>query len=178
MKKVLTLMLVFALSLTFAGCTQDPEGPTDAENLADAKQKLSLVVADPLSVKANIDLPATGLNGSTIVWASNNEAVIATDGTVTRPAIGAADAVVVLTATITVGEETDTKDFQLKVVASVPSVTITVAELVMPAIEVGDVVELQGVVVGTIQGKGFHMYDGTGFTYVYQGSDATLSIPL
>ena len=175
MKKVLTLMLVFALSLTFVGCTTKVN-TEDVDNLADAKQKLSLVVADPLSVKANVELPAGGLHESTIVWASDNEAVIAIDGTVTRPAIGADDVVVKLTATITIGEESDTKEFSLKVVASVPSVTITVAVLETSAIAVGDVVELEGVVIGTIQGKGFHMYDGTGFTYVYQGTDSTVAI--
>lgn len=175
MKKVITLLLVMALSLTFVGCTTKVN-TEDVENLAAAKVALSLDVADASSVKSNIVLPASGLHESTIVWASNTEAVIAVDGTVTRPAIGEADVVVILTATLTVGEESDTKDFQYKVIASVPSLTIDITELQSSAVAAGDVVEIEGVVIGTIQGKGFHMYDGTGFTYVYQGTDATVSI--
>ncbi|WP_454728685.1 beta-L-arabinofuranosidase domain-containing protein [Cellulosimicrobium protaetiae] len=45
-------------------------------------------------------LPATGSRGSTVTWRSSRPEVVATDGTVVRPAIGADDAHVTLTATV------------------------------------------------------------------------------
>ena len=89
----------------------EPEQPTDAEKLAEAKEALVLGVTEATE---NITLPATGLNDVVITWASNNEA-IATDGTVTR---GATDVEVTLTATLTLGEATDTKEFTVVVKAA------------------------------------------------------------
>ncbi|MGN0242546.1 MAG: NPCBM/NEW2 domain-containing protein [Lachnospiraceae bacterium] len=57
-------------------------------------------------VTASLTLPTTGANGSEITWTSDNEAVIAADGTVTRPVD--ADATVVLTATVTKGSVSKT----------------------------------------------------------------------
>ncbi|MBE7032805.1 MAG: DNRLRE domain-containing protein [Ruminococcaceae bacterium] len=65
------------------------------------------------AVTGKISLPETGKNGSAISWGSSNSAVIATDGTVTRPSD--ADADVTLTATITLGENTKTKTFDITV---------------------------------------------------------------
>ena len=89
----------------------EPGVPTDAEKLAEAKEAL---VLDVTEATENITLPATGLNDVVITWASNNEA-IATDGTVTR---GATDVEVTLTATLTLGEATDTKEFTVVVKAA------------------------------------------------------------
>ena len=113
MKKVLTILLALTLVFTIAGCKKD-EDTTDADNVADATQKLSLAV-DALAVTADIDLPTAALHDAVIVWSSSNTAVIANDGTVTRPAIGTADVTVVLTATITIGDESETKEFTVKV---------------------------------------------------------------
>jgi hypothetical protein len=48
-----------------------------------------------------IDLPISGANGSTISWVSKMPDAITNDGLVTRPAVGAGDATVTLTATAT-----------------------------------------------------------------------------
>ena len=69
------------------------------------------------NITSNLTLPGTGANGSTITWASNNTTYIANDGTVTRPAAGAADVLVTLTATIAKGAASDTKTFHLTVKA-------------------------------------------------------------
>ncbi|XPV67831.1 MAG: Ig-like domain-containing protein [Halarcobacter sp.] len=58
-------------------------------------------------------LPSLGVNGSTITWSSSNENYITNDGDVLRDEN--ADKYVVLTATITNGSETTTKEFILKV---------------------------------------------------------------
>ena len=62
---------------------------------------------DFTKIKANITLPTTDPNyGTTITWVSDNPAVIANDGTVTRPAAGSEAVVVKLTYTITLNEAT------------------------------------------------------------------------
>ncbi len=73
----------------------------EADFAAYAVSKLDLPDAD--AVVKTISMPATGLFGSTIVWTSTVPAVIAIDGTVTRPAIGAADVTVTIGYTLTLG---------------------------------------------------------------------------
>lgn len=55
------------------------------------------------SITGNITLPSNGVNGTSISWSSSKPEYISPDGTVTRPAFGAGDQVVYLTATITSG---------------------------------------------------------------------------
>ncbi|MBO5302998.1 MAG: glycoside hydrolase family 127 protein [Lachnospiraceae bacterium] len=71
----------------------------------------------PETTKTDIELPTAGVNGSIITWESDNEAVIAADGTVTRPDAETGDVEVKLTATIVSGEERDTKEFIVTVKA-------------------------------------------------------------
>jgi len=61
----------------------------------------------PTEATENISLPVKGKNGSTIRWESKNEAVIATDGTVTRPDIDQKDVNVTLIAHVGKGTETE-----------------------------------------------------------------------
>jgi hypothetical protein len=53
---------------------------------------------------------------------------------------------------------------------------ITIAELNSDAYSDGDAVEIQGVVIGMIQGKGYHIADETGFSYVYTGGDTEFAV--
>lgn len=77
------------------------------------------------TVKYNLTLPAQGSAGSTITWASSNEAVIKADGTVTRPAVGSADEKVTLTATLEFAGSTQTKTFEVTVPALTDFSTLT-----------------------------------------------------
>lgn len=167
MKKVLTFLLVLTLGFTLASCTNKE----DAINVEDAATKLSVDVKDPAKVTSDLTLPTEGLHESTITWESDNTAVITNDGKVTRPAVGEDDVTVKLTATLTIGKETATKEFQFKVLASEPSLAITIAKLESDDVSDGDIVEITGIVTGRIQGKGFHIVDSTGGTYVYLGSN-------
>jgi sugar lactone lactonase YvrE len=65
------------------------------------------------SITANLDLVTSAPGGSHIAWASSNASIVATDGKVTRPALGSPDVNVKLTATITNAAVTDTKVFNL-----------------------------------------------------------------
>ena len=91
---------------------------TDAQAVAAAKAALTIGYASgdsAASVTQNLTLATNGIDNSGIIWTSNNEAVVGTDGTVTQPVIG--DATVTLTATITVGAVSDTQSFQVTVKA-------------------------------------------------------------
>ncbi|WP_207428047.1 gliding motility-associated C-terminal domain-containing protein [Pedobacter sp. SYSU D00535] len=92
--------------------------PTDAEAVTLAKEDLKVTYQlgdNATSVTQNVNLATAGLHESTIIWSSNNSAVIAADGTVTRPSFTTGDTEVKLTATITRGAATETKDFDLTV---------------------------------------------------------------
>lgn len=87
--------------------------PSDADLVAADKAALSL--GDLSAVTGNITLPTKGDRGSAISWSSSNTAVIANNGTVTRPAPTDDPANVTLTATLTRGSATDTKTFEATV---------------------------------------------------------------
>jgi len=96
----------------------------DAQDVADAKAALTFKVIKESNTAANnivsnLNLITTGLNGTAINWTSDKPAYIAANGTVTRPAPGAADEVVTLTAAITKGTASDTKTFTMTVKALV-----------------------------------------------------------
>lgn len=112
-KKVLLLALVAAGTFALTGCKSDDT----LANLEDALAEVSVeaVVVD------DITLPTTGANDVVISWASDNTDVITADGTVTRPSAEDGDATVVLTATLTLGEEELTQDFTVTVTALEPS---------------------------------------------------------
>ena len=96
---------------------------SDEDAVAADKAALDITAAaggDLSSVGVDfIALPTLGANGSDIAWVSTNTAVIATDGTVNAPAMGAADEDVTLTATITKGAANATKVFELTVIPPV-----------------------------------------------------------
>lgn len=90
---------------------------TDQEIVAAVERDLSL--GDTGGIIANLTLPTEGTHESTITWRSSNPAVITDAGVVTRPAAGAEDAKVTLTATTTKGTATATKTFTVTVKAQV-----------------------------------------------------------
>jgi hypothetical protein len=88
---------------------------TEADAVAAAKAALAITYASgdsAASVTQNQTLPATGIDNSTITWASNNHDVVSIAGAVTQPAN---DTGVILTATIIVGSASDTKAFSIMV---------------------------------------------------------------
>ena len=117
LKKLLTLTLVLAGILTLSACggdTDEPEGLTDLEMLAEALVDLDL----PTEASADLTFPTEGLHGVTITWESDNTDVIANDGTVTIPLFTDGDKTVTITAYVTIGDNTLTKDFDVEVLAA------------------------------------------------------------
>lgn len=87
--------------------------PTDAQKVAADKAALQLEE----TYTENFTLPMSGANGSTISWAVTEGTAITVDGAAATVIRGAEDATVTLTATITCGEESDTKAFTVTVLA-------------------------------------------------------------
>lgn len=100
--------------------TVDP-AVVDAALKADA----DAINLGPTQVTGNLTLPTSGAKGSAISWASSDPAIISVTGQVTRPAN--ADAPVTLTATLTLGTKTVTRQYQLTVVAHNPVADLTLA---------------------------------------------------
>ncbi|WP_228373446.1 LamG-like jellyroll fold domain-containing protein [Demequina gelatinilytica] len=76
-----------------------------------------LDLGDTSAVVADLDLPTTGTSGTTITWESSDPAHVSTTGDVTRPGVGADDAMVTLTATIRNGKVATTVAFTVVVKA-------------------------------------------------------------
>ena len=66
-------------------------------------------------VHFNLSIPAAGANGTTITWQTTNGTRVAANGTVSMNPNGSGTTAVTLTATITKGAESDTKQFNLTV---------------------------------------------------------------
>jgi hypothetical protein len=168
MKKLFTLITALTLVFAVAGCKDDtPTGPTDAELVAEATT--ALLLTDLNEVTSNLSLPSGGLHDSVVTWSSSDTAVLTDAGVVTRPAVGADNAVITMTATITIGDENDTKDFTVRVIAAVPTLAITIADMLESTVESGTIVEVTGTVIGIVVGGGVQLTDGTGYIYVYNG---------
>ncbi|MEJ3747214.1 family 43 glycosylhydrolase [Actinomycetes bacterium KLBMP 9797] len=96
---------------------------TPAATAGVAADKAALSLGDTSAVTSNLTLPTSGPHGSTITWASSAPEVISTTGAVTRPPLGSPDANVTLTATIRRGTVTDTKNFEVTVLADFDDTT-------------------------------------------------------
>jgi uncharacterized repeat protein (TIGR02543 family) len=83
---------------------------------------------DLSQIKTSLLLPSSGTNGSTISWTSSDPTVIASDGTVTRPASGSGSKAVILTATVTSGTTTQTKTFNVTVLEVPATAAASVSE--------------------------------------------------
>jgi hypothetical protein len=67
------------------------------------------------AVVNNLRLATTGVNGADITWTSSHPAVVAEDGSVTRPTLSGTDTTVDLTATVSRGAVSEDKQFSLTV---------------------------------------------------------------
>jgi len=134
-RNIIMLFLIALMILVKASCSKSdeplpepkPNATGNPDSAAVAADKAALVDA---SIKgANPDLahitmpltnplPSLGANGSAIVWKSNNVSVISNDGqTIVRPAYGQPNANVTMTATLSKGNVSDSKNFALTVLA-------------------------------------------------------------
>lgn len=110
--------------------------PTDEQAVAQAKSNLNITYQETDSesaVTSDVELAETGLNNTNINWFSDKPEIINADGTVHPPSYGSGNVVVTLIATITKGEASTTKNFQLTVIeipnTDVQAVAYTLANL-------------------------------------------------
>lgn len=85
----------------------------DANDVAVDEKDLSLGLTTVATT--DLTLPSVGKAGSSISWKSSDEAIMESNGTIHRPAVGQGNAAVTLTATIAKGTEYKTKEFTLQV---------------------------------------------------------------
>ena len=126
---------------------------TDAEKVAEAKEALTL---DVTTTGVSFKLPVAGLNDAVITWASDNEAVISINGEDATVISPAAETVVKLTATITIGEASDIKEFNVTVTVTIPEFDVTVTQP-----EVGGTLEVKN---GEAAFEGGKVQQGTKLT--------------
>src|SRR5690554_681148 len=119
---LLALMFVLFASLTLVAC-----GGNDAKTLATAKENLTVDLLQNESIQKVVgDVKLPTADGKVVItWASSDPTIISVQGKVTRPA---EDKTVKLTATLTLGKESDTKEFTLLVLAADTSAALAAKE--------------------------------------------------
>lgn len=113
---VVTFTVQSRAGVSLWGSAVPPMSPREAV----AAVVADLDLGDTSAVVADLDLPTTGTHGTTITWASSDPAVVSPAGDVTRPAVGAGDATVTLTATVRNERRTATATFTLTVPERTP----------------------------------------------------------
>ena len=114
------------------------------------------------NVTTDLNLPAAGDDGHIITWSSSNTSVITDSGLVTRPAAGSSNVTVTMTAVITDGTNTITKDFSVTVLA-LDTVTHTVT---FHANGGSGTMEPQTIAEGSSANLSANLFTKTGFTFV------------
>lgn len=98
--------------------------------------KEAIYIGNIFTIESDLVLPTQGVWGSNISWSSSNPDIISNTGKVTRPAAGQPNAEVILTATITKGVASDTREFVCTVLAELTDQAK--AEADAAAINLGD----------------------------------------
>lgn len=103
---------------------------TEVED-AEIPKKALLADKDALQIggaeiASDLSLPKRGENGSKIIWTSSQPDYLAADGKVTRPNEAVGDVKVTLTARLSLGGQTETKVFEVTVLADTPDNNVKV----------------------------------------------------
>lgn len=101
--------------------------PTSSDRTTRDAAQLSLGELD--AVTADLTLPTSAPNGSTVSWTTSDAAVVTAAGTVTRPAAAQSDASAVLTATLSLNGSTQQKTFDVTVKALPDDLGVVTAAL-------------------------------------------------
>ena len=114
-KKVMTFTAIGTNNMTIWGVKKDAYKMSDEEMVYRAISELVNSNVIPEKTLSSIELPTENANGSKITWKSDNESVIANDGTVTLPQEAQE---VTMTATVTYESATAEKAFKTFVPAA------------------------------------------------------------
>lgn len=134
---------------------------TDEEKVVQAA--LDLTLPEEINTNQTIVLPTAGNYGTTIAWASSHPSIISTEGVVT---VSDTPTVVTLTATVTLNDETETREFMILV----EEVILTIAEV--RAATVGQLIITEGLITDfSVASNGtsilLFMQDETAGIYVF-----------
>jgi hypothetical protein len=165
------MLMVMGL-MTLAACGGETVEPVNEDQTLVDNARDSLIVSGLDRVVGNLNLPTAGRNGTTVMWASSNQAFISNTGAVTRPEVGESNAVVTLTATVSLNEATATRTFEALVIAQEPSNAFTAWPALYEASSINDLITIEGIVSNVFDG-GFFVFDGAYHLGVYVGSGGT-----
>jgi uncharacterized protein YdeI (BOF family) len=173
--KRFSFVFVVALLVVLAACGKDTTTTTEDPNIAKlAEAKTALILGDLTQVKSDLSLPTEGRNGTTISWESDDTDVIGNDGVVTRPDHGDGNAQVTLTATLTLGEQTDTKTFDARVIEAPEKIGGTISGVLDQ--DKDAVVTVDSAIVFALRDAGYYIADDSGYLYVYTSDAPTVSV--
>lgn len=88
------------------------------------QDKEAIYLGNLFTVEADLNLPLEGKLGSKITWESDKEYLLTNTGKVTRPEFGKGNRKVKLTATITYGDVSDTREFEVTILEMEPDFKI------------------------------------------------------
>lgn len=161
MRKILLISVSLFFLITLVACGDGSK--TDAEKVSEDITALTVET----SAESDLQLKDSGDNETVISWSSSDEDVITNDGKVYRYK---ENKVVTLTATVTLNQESDTKEF----IVTVPKLdNINNVSDVLSASD-NSSVKVLGTVIG-LDKEGIHIFDETGIVYV-KSTDSTLKI--
>ena len=144
MKKLLTATLLMIGIFTLSACGDDDVDP----NVDLVQEALdAIIITGKDEVRSDLTLPTGSRNDTTVVWTSDDETIVATDGTVVRPEVGVGNVVVTLTATITLGDVTLSADFEVRVMEADASTAFTSLTELYANSTLDDFIEFEGIVV-------------------------------
>jgi hypothetical protein len=115
---------------------------TEVQTLTLAADTSALSLGDTSAVSADLTLPTTTANGSSVTWQTSDASVVTAAGAVTRPAAGQPDATATLTATLSQGSLTATKTFTITVKSQLTDVDAAAA--VAAGLVVHDIGDVRG----------------------------------
>ena len=160
-KKLFALVFVL-MSFALVACGEKEK--EDESNVFEEVASELLKDVDKTKVTENLEL-VKELNGVTIEWKSDNEAVISNEGVVTR---GETDEMVTLTITLTKGD--DSEEFTISLIVPAKEKEDSSYQKVEDALKgtVGATYEVKGV-VAAVNAQSFLLSDATGYILVYKG---------
>lgn len=122
--KIFNILLLFLLFVSLSACTDtqtpdDTDDPVDEVTLTDFEKveaaKEALDLGDISAITSNLVLVDETIHFVQIEWTSSDRDIINESGIVVRPEHGEGDAIVTLTATLSLNANVDTKSFQVTV---------------------------------------------------------------
>lgn len=148
---------------------------TDEQVVTEAHTALGFGTSEFENVVANFALAKSNPNGTVITWVSDTpsviEIVVAGNGDITatihRPEVGAEDQSVNLTATLTFGEATMTKEFTFTVLANIETPAAESIRDFIDNVDLAVPTALNGVTIMGRMGNGLVVTDGTDSMFIF-----------